>query len=198
MIALLDTSDTLAECHTDFGGTVEVGQLITPLTRRRNLGARFAIDNGAFARFDHGSFVRLLERNVEHRDRCIFVAAPDVVGCGSRTLDLFAAWTPRLTGWPVALVGQDGIEAWPLPWDSFVALFIGGTTAWKTSAAARRLGEEAKRRGKWLHVGRLNGPERFDAWADIADSFDGTGVARYSHMRRNLLRGAPLLGDARP
>lgn len=70
MIVLLDTSDDLAEAGQELG--MEVGQLITPLSRFRNRGGRFAIDNGAWAGLDTASYVSLLEREVPNRERCLF------------------------------------------------------------------------------------------------------------------------------
>jgi len=64
------------------------GQLLTPLTRYSNFGGTFAIDNGAFSGFDKSAFKSLLEREWTNRERCLFVAVPDVVGSMARTLDL--------------------------------------------------------------------------------------------------------------
>lgn len=62
-----------------------------------------------------------------------------------------------------------------MPWDEFDALFIGGTTRWKLSEAAHELAAEAKRRGKWLHMGRVNSWPRMQiASAMGCDSVDGT------------------------
>jgi hypothetical protein len=43
--------------------------------------------------------------------------------------------------------------------------------------------------GKWCHVGRINTPGRLDYFTNLgADSCDGTGMARYSHMREKIFR----------
>lgn len=53
--------------------------------------------------------------------------------------------------------------------------FIGGSTAWKLGPHARRLVADAKRRGKWVHMGRVNSLKRFRYAAAIGcDSCDGT------------------------
>lgn len=45
--------------------------------------------------------------------------------------------------------------------------------------------------GKWCHVGRVNTPGRFEYFKDLgADSCDGTGLSRYSHMREKIYRNA--------
>ena len=104
---------------------------------------------------------------------CLFVTAPDVVGDAAQTLRNFAEWRSELDGFPVALVGQDGLGV--PPWDEFDALFIGGTTEWKMGAQARRLIREAKERGKWVHMGRVNSYARgrYARWLGC-DSIDGT------------------------
>ena len=106
MIALMDTPQDLATCAAELG--MECGQLLTPLTRRANRGGMFGIDNGAFSRFNAKAFLSLVERNTQHRTRCVFVAMPDIVANARRTLELFDYWAPRFDGWPVALVAQDG------------------------------------------------------------------------------------------
>lgn len=186
MMVLLDTSATMDECRADLGPTVEVGQLITPLTGRSNLGIRYAVDNGAFSAFEERRFLAILERDRPHRGNCIFVAVPDVVGSARRTLEVWDHWFPRLNSWPCAFVAQDGIEDMTIPWAVMDAVFIGGSTEWKTSRHAVAVAKAARAMGKWVHVGRVNTPGRFSAWADLADSVDGTGVGRYSHMRVDL------------
>lgn len=188
MIVYLDTSHDLDECAEELGG-VEVRQLLTPLTRFRpqKPDEDFAIDNGAFARFDADAFRALLAREKPRRDLCRFVAVPDVVGSARRTLECFEHWRPQLNGWPLALVAQDGIEALPIPWCWIKAVFVGGSTHWKMSTAAAQTIRAAQIMGKWVHVGRVNTPARFEYFEQLGvDSIDGTGLSRYSHMRTNV------------
>jgi hypothetical protein len=185
MIALLDNGQDLDQCAIELGS--EVGQLLTPLTRYRlrDLGRPWAIDNGAFARFDRLAFTALLAREQHHCERCLFVTVPDVVGSARRTLEVFEHWKDQLTGWKLALACQDGQEHLPIPWDEIAAVFIGGSTTWKASEHAAAIVRAAKAIGKWVHVGRVNHPQRWDYFKDLgADSIDGTGLARYTHMRQ--------------
>lgn len=187
MIALLDNGQDLADCEAEIGA--RVGQLLTPLTRYklRHPERPWAIDNGGFKRLDIEAFDALLAREQHRRNDCLFVAAPDIVGSAQRTLELFERWLPRLKGWPVALVCQDGQEALPIPWDDIAAVFIGGSTTWKCSVHVEQIVRTAKLLGKWVHVGRVNDPQRFLHFERLgADSCDGTGIARYSHMRRSI------------
>lgn len=184
LLALLDTSESLSVCAAELG--VDVGQLLTPLTRFRlqNPILPWAIDNGAFAGFDEKSFLSLLKREEHHKASCLFVTAPDVVGSARRTLECFERWRSRLAAWPLALVAQDGQQDLPIPWDDVAAVFIGGSTEFKLSAHAAHIVKAAKILGKWAHVGRVNTPDRFAYFEEMgADSIDGTGISRYSHMR---------------
>lgn len=161
MIALLDNGQDLENCAAEMGG--EVGQLLTPLTRYRlrNPEAPWAIDNGAFAAFDAEGFMALLAREEHHRERCLFVTAPDVVSSARRTLEVFEHWKGKLAGWPIALACQDGQEHLPIPWKEIAAVFIGGSTSWKCSQHAAHIIKAAKALGKWAHVGRVNDPVRW-------------------------------------
>jgi hypothetical protein len=195
VIVLLDTNESQWNAAPgELGGSVEVGQLLTPLTRFKDRGARYGIDNGAFSDFKADGFLSLLDRQKESRDRCIFVAAPDVVGSARRTLECFDHWFPKLNGWPVALVMQDGQEDLSIPWKHIRAAFIGGSTAWKCGPAAAAIVKAAKVMGKWAHIGRVNTPDRFAYFESMgADSIDGSGISRFSHMRRILIDDRPTL-----
>jgi len=167
-----------------------VGQLLTPRRRHANGGGKFAIDNCAFSGFEAKAFMTLLERERANRERCIFVASPDIVGSARRTIEAFYAWYPVLDGWPIALVAQDGQEDLPIPWDMIAAVFIGGTDNFKQSDAAMQIARCAKVIGKWVHVGRVNTAARFRRWRDEADSFDGTGVLMGKNARNEFASDA--------
>jgi hypothetical protein len=143
---------------------------------------RWAGDNGAFTRFDEPAFLRMLERCRWAKERCLFIAAPDVVGKARETADLFREWAPRIRAYhyPVALVAQDGLS-WPdVPWDQLDCIFIGGTTAYKLGAEAARIVVEAHLYGKWVHMGRVNTARRLQYAAAIGvDSVDGSGWSRF-------------------
>lgn len=188
-MALLDNGQDLAECEAEIG--VPVGQLLTPLTRYRLRDPErpWAIDNGGFKRLDIQAFDALLAREAHHKDKCIFVAAPDIVGSAQRTLELFERWLPRLEGWPVALVCQDGQEGLPIPWDDIAAVFIGGSTMWKCSHHVEQIVKTALILGKHVHGGRINGDQRWLHFERMgAHTGDGTGLARYTHMRKAIAR----------
>jgi hypothetical protein len=187
MIALLDNGQDLQTCAAELG--CAVGQLLTPRTRYRlrDLSRPWAIDNGAYAGFDAEGFLALLGREQHHRENCLFVTVPDVVGSARRTLEVFDHWAPRLEGWKLALACQDGQEELPIPWDRVAAVFIGGSTNFKCGPHAEHIIRAAKAIGKWVHVGRVNHALRFGHFDDLgADSIDGSGIARYTHMREAI------------
>lgn len=192
-MALLDNGQDLDLCAQEIGAPV--GQLLTPLTRYklRDPTRPWAMDNGGFNEVDVPGFVSLLAREAHHKAHCLFVAVPDVVGCARRTLEVFAHWKdkPELAGWKLALVCQDGQENLPVPWDDIDAVFIGGSTGWKLSAHVRHIIKAAKVLGKHTHAGRVNDPARFQHFEEMGvDTCDGTGLARYTHMREAVAKRA--------
>lgn len=181
MKLLLDVSAKklamLADEYPEYVG----GQLLTPASSFVNAGGVFAVDNGCFKQFDRPAWERLLAVNEEHKPRCQWVCAPDVVGSGRRTLECFRFWGGWLADrrWPVALVAQDGIEDLDIPWDAIAAIFIGGTDRFKDSESSRQVAKTAKILGKIVHVGRVNA-KRIGAWRGLADTGDGSGYSRFT------------------
>lgn len=166
-----------------FNRPIVAGQLQTPLTNYATWDGAFACDNGAFSGFDRDRWFRFLANREPHKARCRWVAMPDVVGNGRRTLELFTVLSAEVAGWPWALVAQDGVEDLNIPWRLFECLFIGGTTDWKMSDASADLIRTAKILGLQVHVGRVNTVQRYLHFARLgADTCDGTGIAKFDHM----------------
>jgi len=187
MMALLDNGQDLDDCAAEIGAPV--GQLLTPLTgyRLRDPLRPWAADNGGFKKLNVPGLMSLLARNEAARATCLFVAVPDIVASAQRTLELFDHFAPQLKGWPLALVCQDGQENLPIPWARIAAVFIGGSTNWKCGPHVEAIIKTAKILGKHVHVGRVNHPDRWQHFDDLgADTADGTGIARYTHMRRAI------------
>lgn len=140
-------------------------------------GSWFCADNGCFGSGYPGDAAWYAWLETLPRDRCRFAVAPDVVGDAAATLVRSAPWLPRIRGLgiPAAFVAQDGLEDLVVPWDSFDVLFVGGSTRWKLSAAARGVVADAKARGKSVHMGRVNSFQRIAYARHIGcDSVDGT------------------------
>jgi hypothetical protein len=159
-----------------------VGYILTP-----NMGNRpdlsktlWAADTGCFTTttpFSLPRYLHWLEDLSRYLGNCLFATAPDRVGDWEETWKLSAPVLPilREIGYRAALVAQDGLRH--PEWDTFDALFVGGTTKWKLSEDAYALVVEAKKRGKWAHMGRVNSYRRLRAAAISGyDSADGTFV----------------------
>lgn len=155
------------------------GQLLTPLTRYSRGHDVYAIDNGAFSSFREHNFRSLLKREYRVKDSALFVCMPDKVGDHKRTLELWEQYQGIADGYKLAFVAQDGYEGFQ---PGTAALFIGGTDAFKNSAECIVACTDARARGMHVHIGRVNGPERFMRFIDVADTCDGSGVSRYDYM----------------
>lgn len=163
-----------------------LGVLITPKAGNRAhwwlKDTLWAIDNGAFSGFDREAFLRLLHRCSVNKS-CLFVAAPDCVGDAIKTRTMFDEWHEPITdmGFPVAYVLQDGQRSQDMPWNDCQAVFVGGSTEYKLGRDAVRLIREAKERGKWVHMGRVNTMRRvrFAITAGV-DSIDGSQFSWFS------------------
>lgn len=174
-----------------------LGVLLTPSNGNREWWADrpevvWACDNDCFRGLDAPAYLRMLARVLTFKTRPAWVSCPDVVGNATETLRRFEAWEPLLRelGLPAALVGQDGLTPDVVPWDRIACLFVGGTTAWKLGDDAFTLCVEAKRRGKLVHLGRVNTLRRITYFTRRArdagitpDSFDGTGFSAYGDKR---------------
>ena len=140
----------------------------------------WAADNGCFSSaWDEGKWLRWLDSGLP-LETCLFATVPDVVGDHKATLERWARYAPEVErrGFPLAFVAQDGATVSTVPWGQLHVLFIGGTNQFKLGREAKELIREAKRLGKWVHVGRVNSQGRFLAFAALgADSADGTYLA---------------------
>lgn len=166
-------------------------QLRTPLTNYRLSGRPYGLDNGCFKTFNRKAWERLL-REAETA-RPIFVCLPDMVGDARRTLDLFEVFDRQCNGLPKALVLQDGIGQYPIPWEKIEAVFVGGSDQFKISTEAINACRTAKMLDKWVHVGRVNAAARALGWNGLADSIDGSGMSRFDHMLEDVL--SAIRGD---
>lgn len=161
------------------------GYMLTPMMANRpDLSSVFwANDTGCFARpeaFSVAGYAAWLASLAQYRRTCLFATAPDRFGDGPATLAVARPVLPiiRALGYPAALVVQPGITAADLPWGELDCIFVGGPDAWQRSATVAAIRDEARRRGKWTHKGRVNSERRLRAAAaDGYDSADGTYLA---------------------
>ena len=221
--------------HTDrfkhyHGDVLPVGMIIQPKTyregylRRAGLYTWVAIDNGRFTEagrrlFRPAEYDRMIREGLERAgDYLLFATAPDEPFDWAETLRLSRPWLRRIRrmGCPAALCAQEGMTPDSIPWDDFDCLFIGGADEFKEGPLVRDACREARRRGKWVHMGRVNSLRRLRIALDFGvDSVDGTyllhearkgrseeaphdvvGWLRQIHVvrRRNLRRDLERLG----
>jgi hypothetical protein len=160
------------------------------------------------APFSEDKFFALLDAVVAAglKDKVQFVVVPDKVGDWEGTTARWKEFHERVRayGMPLAYVGQDGIEenTDQIPWDDFDVFFIGGSTPWKlgynpkgeyknfnrpTDDELRKAGflkaqhdliKEAKRRGKRVHMGRVNSWKRMEVanYGAQVNSVDGNFI----------------------
>jgi hypothetical protein len=161
-------------------------------------GVPWAADNDAFngGWDEHAErrFLRMVQA-LTGLPGCLFVVCPDVVGEAGLTSMLFEEYAPLLWshGLPPAYVLQEpGVEyddSW-IPWGAMRALFIGGaTTEFKLGPQVEAIVAEARSRGVWVHMGRVNSLRRLAYAASIGcDSIDGTQWVRYrdTYLRDGL------------
>jgi hypothetical protein len=159
--------------------TPNLPAMITPRMGQRPFpGQAWAADNGRYASpedYTDESYLAWLAKMPA--ESCLFATAPDVVGDAAATIEMSTPMLSRIraAGYRVAFVAQDGLELLTPPWSDFDVLFIGGSTEWKLGAHAARLVNEAKLRGKWVHMGRVNSLRRMKYAESIGcDSADGT------------------------
>lgn len=182
-------------------------------------GLWWAADNDALNGFDVDAYLAMLDA-IRQADasRLLFVTAPDAAEMtpdGPRvswegTLALQASWRVALQarwrvalqarGLPLAIVLQDGATAESVPWDELGAVFLGGSDAFKDGPQAAQLLIEARRRGLWAHVGRINTQRRERLLLSLCDSFDGSQYSMFpdTHIPACLARLATRQGSMLP
>lgn len=190
-----------------------VGHLITPATGNSIAlafasGRPVAFDNGCGPKsdgtpgtLDEPAFLAMCQEAAElhrahiaagRRSPLLWVVCPDAVGDAYETRRLWRHYSRQLRelGLPLAWVAQDGCERDGLAmWGGPRAVFVGGSTDWKESDAARWVCRLAKEMGKLVHVGRVNTERRLRLFDDLGrdwrgvphavDSIDGTQFSRF-------------------
>jgi hypothetical protein len=181
-----------------------LGRLVTPrhfCSLHEHEGWLWAADNDCFQGLDPKAYFAMLDALVGMPGRCLFATVPDVVADAQATAKLFEIWWRAVVRrrLPVALVAQDGLEhleRWlAMAGPRIDALFIGGSTEWKLGPSAEALVAQAKDRGKWVHMGRVNSDRRIRYSASIGcDSVDGTKWVRWRDAY--LDSGLRLVGES--
>lgn len=153
-------------------------------------GYPWMLDNGAYnKKFDYALWMKRIEELAPYASTCLGIIIPDVVGNAEATLELweYYAHLPAAHDFRIAFAAQDGMTVSDPPWDELDCLFIGGSTQWKYDDAWPLI-REAKRQGKWLHVGRVNSQKAMKHF-HVADSVDGTTLKFEPAHASNILAG---------
>jgi hypothetical protein len=146
------------------------------------------LDNGAFSgKWREDIWHKRLEKLAAHNDNCIAAVVPDVVHDAQATLDRWYDYAPfvKSLGYKAAFATQDGCTVEMIPWSEVDVLFVGGSDEHKRIKSWPLI-DEAKHRGMWVHVGRVNSPAGIMRFCR-ADSVDGThftyNATRYEQER---------------
>lgn len=183
-------------------------------------GIDWIADNGIYSRAYPGDamYLRWLGQHADQGAWCRFAVAPDVVADHTATWE--RSWPMlrpiRETIGRVAMCAQNGATPDDMPWGRIDAVFLAGIvecercrwvpsiadlpmshcpnghkmTEWKVGGAATAITVEAKRRGVWVHMGRVNSLRRLRrATAMGCDSADGTYIAYGPDINLSRLLG---------
>lgn len=140
-------------------------------------GCNWMLDNGAYTnRFDFECWVFQMVDMLPHQNNCIGIVVPDVPYDAKATIKKFSRYSriPKALGYRVAFATQNGLTPELTPWGDFDVLFVGGDDNHKRGPEARQLIDEAKKRGVWVHVGRVSTGDAIGQYWPDADSWDGT------------------------
>lgn len=160
----------------------------------------FAADNGCFSSsWNETAWLAWIEQVDQ---RALFAVVPDSVGKWAQTRLKWEHYASivKNCGLKAAYVLQDGQKSGFIPWSEADAIFVGGSTEWKLSEESMMLIQEAKYRGKWVHMGRVNSLRRMMLARDWGcDSADGTYLAFGPDVNvPRLVKATQLLDAQRP
>lgn len=115
---------------------------------------QYALDNGAFIKFDESKYFKMLENAKKISYIPLFTVIPDVVGDHNKTLHNWYKYYPIIKkyGFKMAFACQEGCSIDAIPEESD-CIFIGGKSArWKLEFAYKLSKSNMK---KWIHMGRV-------------------------------------------
>lgn len=172
--------------YLNYRNDLPVGMLCTPTIRFQCSEVEnyvTAMDNEAFIGFDENRFRNMLQVYKDTNPK--FVAVPDVVANHNKTLLNFYKWKDEIEsfGYPLGFVCQNGMKPKDIP-EEASAIFMGGDNDFKLGSTAIDIIDEAKQKGLWVHIGRVNSKKRIRFAKSVnADSFDGSSYARFVEIK---------------
>lgn len=199
MIYMAPRTNYFFEDPEIFGCIFSVAKQVGGQIKALQAGCRWLFENGRFTgKFRESTWINYLERFQEFSDTCIGIVVPDIPFDAAGTLAEFERYhhIPKLLGYPVALVTQNGMTISDIPWAEIDTLFIGGDDLHKRGLEGQILGFEAKRFGKWVHIGRVNSGKAMLTHWTWADSADGTTLAIHPTQQFESIRnGVQSIND---
>lgn len=143
------------------------------------------LDNGAFSRaWKEDVWHKRLEQLASYSTNCIAAVVPDIILDAEATLERWFEYAPivKAFGYKAAFATQNGCTVDMVPWHEIDVLFVGGNDEHRRQECWPLI-NEAKRRGLWVHVGRVNSAAKIMRYCK-ADSVDGTHFKFESGQRR--------------
>lgn len=172
-------------------------------------GCKWIFENGRFTgKFQEGRWIKHLESLQPFVGTCIAIIIPDRPFNAQGTLEEFWRYhhIPKMYGYKVALVTQNGMAIQAIPWNEIDVLFIGGDDKHKRGLEAQTLALHAKELGKWVHVGRCNSGGKYLKNGKVqgallkhwtwADSADGTTLIKHPKQQlASIKSGVTLINE---
>ena len=177
-------------------GYSNIGLIIQPFTynylrtERLKVFDGIGIDNGMFTKagqqnFSWDKYEKMVKIALAQEKRGVlaklhFFTIPDEPFNWLKTMEKFKesrAVVQKLRGLgaPVAVVTQNGANINNVPWDDIDVIFIGGNDNYKVGPESEAITKEAQKRGKGVHMGRVNGLKRLNTASEWGvDTADGT------------------------
>ncbi len=187
-ILVSGATKTVKRIGGEYLGHLQTPQTGNDLDTLLRSGLPWAADNAAFSNPDDIKFWNMVidAWSLMQFNPPMWVAVPDVVGNHEQTLEMFHGWVNQ---WeeeighvpvPLAFVLQNGATIDSIPWEQIVAVFVGGDDNFKLNDCIP-LVEEARARGKMVHVGRVNSLKRLRFAMGLgADTVDGSGYSKFA------------------
>lgn len=166
-------SQILPKYRSEFGYMLNVNRRIGH--EQEAVRYPWMLDNGAFSdRWQEDVWLRRLEQLSAYTATCIAAVVPDVVANHDATLERWHIYAPvvKRLGYQAAFATQYGATVDNVPWPEIDVLFVGDSED-RRRRYCWPLIDEAKRRGLWVHVGRVNSASAIRRYWR-ADSVDGT------------------------
>lgn len=175
----------------NYGCMFNIGRQIGRQWAALRAGCKWIIDNNQYKdNWTWAQWWHFLTLMRDFRNNCLGVPIPDKLGDYISTLHYFRVYhaVVRELGYPVALVTQDGMTPEKIPWPLVDCLFVGGSNYHKRGREVELLISEAKRLGKWVHIGRTQAGSTMLTYWPQADSFDGTTLIRNPTQQEASIR----------